>query len=91
MSDFVNGLIVKQPRPKAPEFVKFNISIKRGELIEWLQARDDDWVNAQVKESREGKLYVQVDDWKPSSERATRSESPKEAPKNDYIDDAIPF
>ena len=62
--EFVDGLIVKPPHEKAPDFVKASLSIKREALIAWLQGRDGEWVNLQVKESRGGKWYAAVDAWK---------------------------
>jgi hypothetical protein len=62
--DFVEGLIVKAPHAKAPDFVKASISIKREELIAWLQKQKGDWVNVDVKEARSGKWYAAVNDFK---------------------------
>lgn len=64
--EFPKGIYVKFPNPKAPEFVKFTLSIKKGEAMEWLSGKDE-WVNLQGKTSREGKLYLEVDNWKPQS------------------------
>lgn len=66
---FVNGLIVKRPNPKAPDFVKANLSIKRKELLEFLEKETDDWINVDVKESKKGGLYAQVNDWKPKPQQ----------------------
>ena len=63
--EFVNGLIVKAPHEKAPDFIKANISIKREDLIEWLNSQQGDWVNVDIKESQAGKWYAEVNDWKP--------------------------
>lgn len=64
---FVDGLIAKKPRDTAPEWVKLNISIKRVDLIRWLEGQQDDWINVQVSEARSGKWYAEVDTWKPKS------------------------
>lgn len=66
-TEFVNGLIVKAPHERAPEYVKAKLSIRREELIAWLQTKPDDWINVEVKESRNGKWYAAVDGWKPES------------------------
>ncbi len=87
MTDFVDGLIAKKPSDNAPDFIKANVSIKRKELIDWLDGRSDDWVNVQIKESKGGKWYAQVDDWKP----AESQRSPASSPKTDDFDDDIPF
>ena len=88
MSDieFVDGLIVKAPHPKAPSFVKASISIKVEDLGKWLRAKykaGDEWVNIDVKESKGGKWYAAVSTFKPSEE--------KPAGKSDDIDEDIPF
>ena len=101
MSDkeFINGLIVKAPNDNAPEYVKAKLSIRREELIAWLQTKDSDWVNADVKVSQGGKWYAAVDNWKPSGNGTPRSsrhtERPARAtdePAREFEDsDSIPF
>lgn len=62
---FINGLVVKAPNDRAPEYVKARLSIKREELIAWLQTEHDEWINADIKVSQGGKWFAAVDDWKP--------------------------
>lgn len=63
---FVDGMIVKKPHENAPDFVKAGVSFKVSEMIKFLQDNDKDgWVNAQLKESKAGKLYMELDTWKP--------------------------
>ena len=91
-NDFLNGLIVKAPNPNAPDYVKAKLSIKREELIASLQAREGEWINLDIKESREGKWYAAVDNWKPNGGTG-RSNAPKpqrQAPDDDF-GDSIPF
>lgn len=97
---FIDGLIVKAPHENAPEYVIAKLSIKREELIAWLQGQSGDWINADIKESQGGKYYAAVDDWKPGSsrnERPVRQESATQpAPArnefaDDFADDDIPF
>ena len=89
MSDieFVDGLIVKAPHPNAPDFVKLKISINRKSLGNWLRAKDDEWINVDVKESREGKLYASVDTWQPDTAKVP-PDAPQAAPEG--FDDKIP-
>lgn len=84
--EFVKGLIVKAPHEKAPDFVKANISIKVADLKEWLSGRGEDWVNIDVKVSREGKWYAAVSQFKKDE---TRSSKPVKAA--DDSEDDIPF
>lgn len=87
--EFVNGLIVKGPRDGAPDFVKCAISIKRVDLGNWLRTKDEEWINLDVKVSKDGKWYAEVNNWKP--ENASRP-SPPEAPVDpSEFDDDIPF
>lgn len=66
---FLNGLSVKPPREGAPDFVKCAISIKRAELINTLQTMSGDWVNVDIKESKGGKWYAEVNTWKPDTNK----------------------
>lgn len=93
-TEFVNGLIVKAPNENAPEYVKAKLSIRREELIAWLQSRSGEWVNADVKVSQGGKWYAAVDNWRPNGEqRQERQAAPRrETPPADFDDsDSIPF
>lgn len=101
MSDFINGLIVKAPHPRAPEYVRAKLSLKREELIAWLQARTEEWINADIKVSQGGKWYAAVDDWRPGADRAAPSaRAPATArpqyrapspPQPEGFEDDIPF
>ena len=87
MSDikFVDGLIVKKPHDNAPDFVKLEISIKRADLGNWLRNEKEEWINIQVKESKQGKLYAAVNDWKPEAKQA----EPERPPLDDI--ENLPF
>ena len=80
MSDkqFVNGMIVKRG-DSAPEFVLANLSIKRGELIGFLDQQPGDWVNVVLKRSKNGKCYAELDTWKPADKLSdvARGEPPR--------------
>lgn len=83
---FVNGLLIKAPHEKAPEFVKCAISIKRKDLGNWLREQTEDWINLDVKVSKDGKWYAEVNTWK----KEDRKPEPKAAPVDDFNDE-IPF
>jgi hypothetical protein len=65
---YTQGMIVKHPHANAPDYVKCKISIKVQEFIAWLDGatNGDEWINLNVKESRNGGLYAEHDTWKPS-------------------------
>ena len=85
---FPKGLMVKAPHENAPDFVKASISIKVAELQEWLSTKQTEWVNLDVKVSKEGKWYTQVNDWKPEANNARPQAKPKDG---DFEDSDIPF
>ena len=98
---FVDGMFVKAPHANAPDFVKASISLKIVEMLAWLNQQQGEWVNLDMKESREGKWYVSVSTFepKPPSERNNdqgqddgRPESHQSpAPPKDDFSDEIPF
>ena len=83
---FVDGLIIKAQRDNAPDFVKGSISIKREELIGWLSAEHDEWINLDIKVSKGRKWYAEVNTWKPDASKAAAQK-----PRNDDFDSDIPF
>lgn len=100
MSDieFIEGLSFKAPKEGAPDFVKAKGSIKREDLIAWLQAKDGDWINFDLKEAMGGKLYASVDNWKPDpnkqADRAGQAANQARGsapPAGDPFGDDVPF
>lgn len=98
---FIDGLIVKEPHQNAPEYVKAKLSIRREELIKFLQGQSGDWINADIKVSQNGKWYAAIDDWKPDANRGSgrgnsrpsepQRQAPQQAPMDNFADDDIPF
>ena len=104
---FIPGLFFKHPHENAPDFIISKGSIKTADMLAWLTAQTGEWVNFDLKESREGKLYASVDDWKPESagggsggsrggapqrERpAKATDAPERDLASDFADDDIPF
>jgi hypothetical protein len=96
-TEFVSGLIVKAPNDKAPEYVKARLSIKRDELIAFLNTRDGEWLNVDIKVSQGGKWYAAVDNWKLNGNGTPRNNAPRpqrREPEPAYAadpNDDIPF
>lgn len=82
---YISGLIAKAPPERAPDYVKALLSIKREELIAWLQGQTGDWINAEVKVSRNGKWFVAVNTYKKGQE------AKKPATFVDDDSDRLPF
>ena len=104
MSDkeFPEGLIFKAPRDGAPDYVIGSISIRRGDFLAWLESRDGDWVNLNLKRGQSGKYYAEVDNWKPQGKAPppprpgdNRPQQGRSAPQRgappSQPDDDIPF
>ena len=90
--EFVNGLIVKSPSEKAPDFVKANMSIKVQDLMEWLGNRTDEWINIDVKEAKSGKWYAAVSTFKPKEGKEEKKPVPKKsAPIVEEDESDLPF
>ena len=67
--EFINGLLFKAPSEKAPDYVKAKGSMKVSELMAWLDGRETEWVNFEVKVSKGGKWYAAVDGWEPTKDQ----------------------
>ena len=64
---FIDGLIVKR-NEKAPDFVICNLSFKCEDFVAFLKANHKNgWLNVNVKKSKGGKLYAEVDTWQPKA------------------------
>ncbi len=63
---FPKGVLFKKPRDGAPDFIRGHLSFKVDEAIEFLKANEKNgWVNIDIKKSKEGKTYLQLDTWVP--------------------------
>ena len=63
---FADGFIFKR-QENAPEFVVGSMSIKVDEAMAFLaQNESKGWVNLNVKKSKGGKYYMELDTWKPN-------------------------
>jgi hypothetical protein len=91
--EFPKGLIVKPPRDGSPNFVKLSISIKIGEFQEFLSTKQTEWLNIDVKQSKEGKIYAEVNNWKPDASKQKHDKAKVDgyAPeqKGGFVDDDI--
>ena len=87
--EFVDGLIVKAPHPKAPDFVKATISINVESLGKWLReqykAGNKEWLNIDVKESKKGTWYAAVSTYKKDDKKPQQKKGAK------YEEDDIPL
>lgn len=62
---FADGFIFKR-KENAPEFVVGSQSINVNDAIAFLQANQKNgWVNLDIKQSKNGKYYCELDTWQP--------------------------
>jgi hypothetical protein len=90
---FVDGMLVKR-NDNAPDFVICNLSLKGKELVEFMrQHQKDGWCNVQIKRSKGGNLYAELDTWRPTQgEAATQGmKQVRAAAEPEFPDDDIPF
>tara|TARA_R100000951_G_C2594725_1_gene166222 strand:- start:446 stop:715 length:270 start_codon:yes stop_codon:yes gene_type:complete len=83
---FPKGIFFKAKRENAPDFVKGHISIKVDEAINFLRDKGKEgleWVNLDLLNSKDGKLYLKVDEWK-KDETSTNQKTEKD-------EDDLPF
>lgn len=67
---FPKGIFFNPPKEGRPEFVRGSISFKLPDAIEWLKenVNDKSYVNVDILVSREGKMYLKHNDFKPKSD-----------------------
>ena len=89
---FGEGIFFKQ-KENAPSFVMGAVSIKVDEFILFLKDNvKKGWVNLDLKESKGGKKYFQLDTWEPKPQSEKVAEAPKPKAKVAEADtDEIPF
>jgi|TARA_R110002073_G_scaffold215365_2_gene375624 hypothetical protein len=89
---FGEGIFFKQ-KDNAPSFVMGAVSIKVDEFIVFLKDNvKKGWVNLDLKESKGGKHYFQLDTWEPKPQGEKTAEAPKPKAKVAKADtDEIPF
>lgn len=82
---FADGMFFKRPREGAPDFVKGAVSIKVAEFIPFIEKHaKEGWVNLDLKESKGGKLYLELNTWEKSGatpEPSNLSQADKDAIK----------
>tara|TARA_R100000808_G_scaffold24538_1_gene56774 strand:- start:4515 stop:4802 length:288 start_codon:yes stop_codon:yes gene_type:complete len=81
--EYPNGLYVKAPSPKAPDFVKGSISINIENFLEYLAKKSEsgeEWLRLDIKEGfnideRTGqkKWHSSVNNWKPAQPKVEGS------------------
>lgn len=83
---FADGFHFKR-NENAPDFVIGSLSVNVEQSGDTFKNHvKDGWLNLQVKLSKGGKYYVEVDTWEPGQSAPAES-----APESGPIDDDLPF
>ena len=80
--EFCKGLyfnetdLTKNIETSEKQFIFFKVSIRKKELMEYLESQnnDDDWINIDVKRSKGGKFYGEVNTFKPNRDEYNQDE-----------------
>lgn len=66
---FIDGMSVRRPSEKAPDFIKANISVNVEKFIKFANEHKNvkGWIDIDLKKSKEGKLYLALNEFKPKS------------------------
>ena len=87
--EFCKGLyftetdLTKNIETSEKQFIFFKVSIRKKELIEYLESQNsnDDWINISVKRSRTNKFYGEVDTYRKREDKPVES---NRSGSNDY-------
>jgi hypothetical protein len=81
---FADGFIWKKPRENAPDFVLGSISIKGDEAVAFINKYvEKGWLNLDVKKSKSGKIYMELNTWKPQDSEEVVNKKFEEMTKPD--------
>lgn len=84
---FAEGFKFEKPRENSPDFLKGSISIKVPEAIAFLERNQNNagWVRIDLKKSKEGNLYLELNTWKPKPYEKP-VDNGRTSPSEDYPD-----
>jgi len=92
---FAEGIYFDKPREGAPEFVKGRIALQPEKLYQWAKqyTNDKGYVNIDLKKSKEGKLYLQLNTYgitpKANNGEATQDELRLDTGSTTYDDNGV--
>ena len=95
---FANGFILKQ-RVNRPDFVLGNLSVKVDDAVSFLREHEKNgWVNLDLKISKNGNPYVELDTFVPQQSQNSQQSTPSNQNQTPTIidemaddDDDLPF
>jgi hypothetical protein len=77
---FADGFIVKR-KDSAPEFVVASVSVKVEDFGKFVKEHQENgWLNMDIKKSQQGKLYAELNTWKPDQKVTKVAQSDGDLP-----------
>ena len=63
---FVDGMSVRKPKEGVPEWIILQISFEVSKFAKFVKEHEKrGWVSVELRKSKEGKLYLALNDWEP--------------------------
>ncbi len=91
---FADGIRFETPRPKAPHWIKGHIAVNMAKFAPWAEANQDErgWLNLDVKESKKGSLYVELDTYRRGGRQEAAAGKEEQAPAEPEVSpEDLPF
>ena len=86
---FADGFSFKR-NENAPDFVVGRMSVKVEDAVMWLKSNaKNGWVNMDIKQSKGGKYYCELDTWEAS--QAWEAKPKAEATQTEPVEEELPF
>lgn len=85
---FVDGLLFKKRREKAPDWIKGHASMKIADFIAWLKihGKGKEWINFDLCQSAKGSLYFKLDTFTPTQQAAPEAKQEVKTEDASYQD-----
>jgi hypothetical protein len=104
-NEFPKGIMIRKPKDNAPDFIRGQISLKLDEAIPYLQSKAsfNNWLNIDIKISKQGSMYLAVNNYKkqsgyPSGDNSGASQNAGNMTNQDFanegfeqVNDNVPF
>ena len=81
--------LTKNIETSEKQFIFFKVSIRKKELIEYLenQNNEDDWINIDIKRSRTNKFYGEVNTFKPKEDNQSNQSDSSDSHSSKHLRD----
>lgn len=80
---FIDGMNFNLPTGNTPDFIKGKISINLDQFLAFAEqyVNEDGYLNIDLKKSKKGKLYLQLNTWRPQNNRRQPKRAPRQQPR----------